>query len=267
LRFNIKETVLRWLIQGLLLLALSGCQYVQKMQAPVLRLDDAPFKPGGYVAVKGDTIYAIAWRYHLDYEALAVANKIRAPYTINPGQIIKLTEVVASEKAKVNVTQIESHQVYTNASKQKKSSKFVAKINKKIAIIDKHLTMGWFWPVEGKIIQSFNPSKRQNGLTFRAKPGARVVAGTAGLVVYVGDTIRGYGHLILIKHSRSLISAYAGDQHVIRKIGETIHRGETIAYVMQQKVPKVHFELRVDGKPKNPLLYLAVKPEKGNKKK
>jgi lipoprotein NlpD len=247
---------MRYWVLGICVLFVSGCQFVQQHPAPVVRLDMVSFQPGKYVAKPGDTIYAIAWRYHLDYEALARANHIKAPYALKPGQVVRLTEVSKTQKDHVEVLQIGEREVYKRTGVKKSLMK---KIDQKVLAFDRRLNHGWLWPVQGRLTETFNLAKRHNGLTFSVAAGAKVFASAAGVVVYVGDAISGYGHLILIKHSRSLMSAYAGDQHAIRKVGETIRRGEVIAYAKQQAGALIHFELRVNGKPRNPLHYLAKK--------
>jgi len=114
----------------------------------------------------------------------------------------------------------------------------------------------WRWPVKGKILHKF--SKRNNGIDIVAKTGTPVVATSSGKVVYAGNGLRGYGNLLIIKHNTTYFSAYAHNRRLFVKEGITVKTGEKIAEVGSTgtDLVKLHFEIRKDGNPVDPLKYL-----------
>jgi murein DD-endopeptidase MepM/ murein hydrolase activator NlpD len=119
------------------------------------------------------------------------------------------------------------------------------------------------WPVRGRIISGFGskPSgQRNDGINLAVPEGTSVKAAEAGTVIYAGNELEGYGHLVLIRHTDDWVSAYAHNSEIKVKKGDAIRRGQTIATAgMSGSVtsPQLHFELRKKAKPVNPLDYLA----------
>jgi murein DD-endopeptidase MepM/ murein hydrolase activator NlpD len=119
------------------------------------------------------------------------------------------------------------------------------------------------WPVHGRIISSFgaSPSGDLNeGINLAVPEGTIIKAAEAGTVLYSGDGVEGYGKLVLIRHGDGWVSAYAHNSEIRVKKGDAVSRGQTIAAAgMTGSVssPQLHFELRKDAKPVNPLDYLA----------
>lgn len=119
---------------------------------------------------------------------------------------------------------------------------------------DEHLV--WIWPAEGKVIASFDDKNK--GLDISGKPGQQVMAAGSGKVMYAGSGIRGYGNLVIVKHSNNLLSAYAHNQSILVKEGQTVSRGQTIAEMgsSDSESVKLHFEIRQQGKPVDPMKFL-----------
>ncbi|WP_295762093.1 peptidoglycan DD-metalloendopeptidase family protein [Undibacterium sp.] len=115
----------------------------------------------------------------------------------------------------------------------------------------------WMWPVEGKIIANFDDVKNK-GLDIGGKLGQDVLAAAAGKVMYEGSGIRGYGNLVIIKHSSTLLSAYAHNKTNLVKEGQVISRGQKIAEMgsSDSDAVKLHFEIRQQGKPVDPAKFL-----------
>jgi murein DD-endopeptidase MepM/ murein hydrolase activator NlpD len=119
------------------------------------------------------------------------------------------------------------------------------------------------WPVRGRIISGFGTKpngEKNDGINLAVPAGTSVKSVEAGTVIYAGNELAGYGNLVLIRHASGWVSAYAHNQDLLVKRGDTVQRGQTIAHAgMTGSVtsPQVHFELRMGAKPVNPLDYLA----------
>ena len=112
------------------------------------------------------------------------------------------------------------------------------------------------WPAKGKVIEEFNDKNK--GIDIAGKVGEAVQAASDGNVVYAGNSLRGYGNLVIIKHDNTYLTAYAHNSKLLVKEGENVRKGQKIAEMgdTDTNSPKLHFELRVNGKPVNPTPYL-----------
>lgn len=117
--------------------------------------------------------------------------------------------------------------------------------------------IGWIWPTEGKVIATFDEGKNK-GVDIAGKAGQPVVAAGAGIVMYAGSGIRGYGNLVIVKHSNNLLSAYAYNRSILVKEKQNVTKGQTIAEMGDSDADRVklHFEIRQQGKPVDPLKFL-----------
>ncbi|MET3116240.1 lipoprotein NlpD [Undibacterium sp. GrIS 1.8] len=115
----------------------------------------------------------------------------------------------------------------------------------------------WIWPAEGKVIAGFDDAKNK-GLDISGKLGQSVMAAGAGKVMYAGNGIRGYGNLVIIKHTSTLLSAYAHNKTILVTEGQTIAKGQRIAEMgdSDSDTVKLHFEIRQQGKPVDPSKFL-----------
>ncbi|MDR0233549.1 MAG: peptidoglycan DD-metalloendopeptidase family protein [Zoogloeaceae bacterium] len=113
----------------------------------------------------------------------------------------------------------------------------------------------WAWPADGKVIGGFTQSK---GLEISGKAGDPVRAAADGKVVYTGDSLRGYGNLVIVKHNNTYLTAYAHNRKILVKEGQSVKRGAKIAEMgnSDSDVVKLHFEVRMQGTPVEPLNYL-----------
>jgi lipoprotein NlpD len=114
----------------------------------------------------------------------------------------------------------------------------------------------WIWPAKGKVLEGFSESTK--GIDIAGKPGQSVTASAAGKVVYSGAGLRGYGKLIIIKHNNIYLSAYAHNSKLLVKEGQTVTKGQKIAEMgnTDASLVKLHFEIRKNGKPVDPLKHL-----------
>nr|WP_315391613.1 peptidoglycan DD-metalloendopeptidase family protein [uncultured Duganella sp.] len=117
--------------------------------------------------------------------------------------------------------------------------------------------LSWMWPAEGKVIATFDEGKNK-GVDIAGKAGQHVVAAGAGKVMYAGSGIRGYGNLVIVKHSNSLLSAYAHNRSIAVKEGQSVTKGQMIAEMGDSDADsvKLHFEIRQQGKPVDPSKFL-----------
>ncbi|WP_246210701.1 peptidoglycan DD-metalloendopeptidase family protein [Vogesella oryzae] len=114
----------------------------------------------------------------------------------------------------------------------------------------------WGWPTQGSVIRGF--SDQNKGLDIGGKAGQPVVAAADGKVVYSGNGLRGYGKLIILRHDKTFLSAYAHNSQLLVKEGQTVKKGQKIAEMGSTDTDqvKLHFEIRQLGKPVDPSKYL-----------
>lgn len=115
----------------------------------------------------------------------------------------------------------------------------------------------WIWPASGKMVGTFSEGASK-GVDIAGKAGDPVVSAGDGKVVYSGTGLRGYGKLVIVKHNNTYLSAYAHNQNVLVKEGQTVTKGQKIAEMGNTDADqvKLHFEVRRQGKPVDPLKYL-----------
>lgn len=241
--------------------------------APVHHLGAVPHvgpRPSHYVVRKGDTLYAIGWKYGLHYRTLALWNQISSPYTIYAGQKLRLTppsggsaesppaaatlppkQEASDNKGKIKEAVPPSLAKTTPVpSKEHSASKGPARITQGIR---------WHWPTEGKVIQNFSPAEAgRKGMDIAGQLGQPIVAAADGKVVYSGVGLPRYGKLIIVKHDDSFLSTYAHNEVLISKEGDIVKGGQKIAEMGRSGTGRVklHFEIRHHGKPVDPLRYL-----------
>jgi len=231
------------------LVLLAGC--VNHNHAPVRDLE-RPQKVhwGKHRVEKGETLYSIAWRYGRDYRDLATINQISAPYLLKPGQVIQLHAVkLAAPAAKVK-----------SPSKKSGGGNGAAITNDAVtpAKVSVAGPPQWRWPAQGKLIGTFSQRGDNKGIDIAAPKGSPVLAAAAGTVVYAGDGLIGYGNLVIIKHDANYLSAYAHNHRVLVSEKDNVKAGGKIAEIGStgSKNVKLHFEIRKNGNPVNPLSYL-----------
>lgn len=116
----------------------------------------------------------------------------------------------------------------------------------------------WEWPAQGKLLYAFGQGANQKGVGIGGARGQPVMAAAPGKVVYSGNGLRGYGKLIIIKHNASFLSVYAHNSQILVKEGQSVAKGQKIAEIgdTDSDLMALHFEIRLLGKPINPLQYL-----------
>lgn len=203
-----------------------------------------------YRVKKGDSLWSISWRAGIDYRTLARWNGLRSPYTIYPGQKLRLTPPPRSTTSKrTQRTRKGSARSQTSTRKPKTSAR------KPVA----GHRLRWTWPIRGTLVSRFSYSDPdRDGIEIAGKRGQKVVAAESGTVVYSGSGLIGYGQLIIIKHNNEFLSAYGHNSRLLVKEGQKVKRGQQISNLGTDSSGRavLHFEIRRYGKPVDPLRYL-----------
>lgn len=281
------------LLAGLMLTACGGDRPI----APVsdrslgLRQPESAMR----TVLHGDTLYSIAWESGRDYHELAAWNGLAPPYTIVAGQQLRLypppnnvvlpaslpPTAAVEKKARPSPTKPPASKplktakpVSTPARRSPKvvmlpkptpRASVVAKPSKPVqqtGSVSRSKSMvagaGWVWPASGKVLKNFDENGAGKGLDIGGSKGQPVQAAASGRVVYQGSGLRGYGQLIIVKHSDEYLSAYAHNDRIYVKEGDIVKRGQKIAAMGDSGTDRVmlHFEVRRNGKPVDPLKYL-----------
>jgi len=114
----------------------------------------------------------------------------------------------------------------------------------------------WLWPLRGRVEKEYDAAKVQKGINIYPEPGAAVHAAAPGVVVYAGNGLRGYGNLLIIKHSDKHLSAYAHNKTLLVDESQSVSQGQKIAEVGTNANSRLYFEIRENGKPVDPLELL-----------
>ncbi|MDM7323131.1 MAG: peptidoglycan DD-metalloendopeptidase family protein [Gammaproteobacteria bacterium] len=223
----------RLLVVGLLLI-LSGCS------GPAVRFIP---EDNVHVVKPGETLYSIATAYDMDWRELASRNDLRPPYTLRVGQRLVLAKNRVMQGGAAADPRPQA------PSKIRKASPPLPPIGK----------IRWVWPTEGRVVTTFvqgHPTRK--GIDIAGELGQPVRAAASGEVVYSGSGLAGYGRLIILKHDERFLSAYAYNQTLLVSEGETVQSGQIIARMGQAEAgkPMLHFEIRLDGNPIDPLRQL-----------
>jgi murein DD-endopeptidase MepM/ murein hydrolase activator NlpD len=252
----------------------------------------------GYVTVlPGDTVYAISRRYDVAVKDVIDVNELREPYTLFVGQDLRLpsqryhtvapgeslsaisaryrrpaNDIIAANDLKPPYTLFVGQRLAipgiaadgTVAEQPVEENEAVAAVAvpEQVALPARG-RLQFIWPVEGTVLSTFGAKEdglHNDGINIAAPAGAPVYASEDGVVAYVGDELRGYGNLILIKHAEGWVSAYAHNSQVRVARGQQVQRGQVIGTVGVTggvTSPQSHFELRRDGQAVDPLDFLV----------
>ncbi len=196
------------------------------------------FESTSHVVQPGESLYTIAWRYRLDYQDLARWNDLENPDLIYVGQRLSLRAAGATRPAQVS-----------SGSPQPRPLPPAPNLAPPI----------WQWPAQGELVRAFGAdSGLGNGIGIGGSMGQAIRAAAAGRVVYSGSGLIGYGQLLIIKHNDTYLSAYGHNNRLIVGQGDLVERGQTIAEmgIGPERRPQLHFEIRRNGSPVDPLEHL-----------
>jgi len=287
-----------------------------------------PIPGGSYEVAKGDTLYSIAFRKGVDFRDLAKWNGIAAPYTIWPGQKLRLSPsagsapVVAASAERTRTASASAAPAapmfenvpapaspppggtHARAVASGHASSSAGSVAAAATVVPAHAPTAaaasvpaapvstevpvagepkvaapppapvvasgssrasggvtWHWPADGQIIKRFTPGDAVPGIDIAGKAGGPVRAAADGVVVYSGNGLVGYGELVIIKHSDSLLSAYGHNSKRLVKEGQRVSAGQEIAEMGSSGASRVElgFQIRKDGNPVDPLNYLPAR--------
>jgi murein DD-endopeptidase MepM/ murein hydrolase activator NlpD len=223
-----------------------------------------------HVVAPGETLMMLSRRYHVSLVTLARVNNIppstllkigdrivipgaqraapvaAVPHTVPPAR----QHVVAAESPHVART-------VTPSSEQPKPHKAAIKTAEPAGTLP-----SFRWPVRGRIISAYGPKpngQKNDGINLAVPEGTPIKAAEGGLVVYVGNELKGYGNLVLLRHGNGFVTAYAHNSKILVKRGETVKRGQVIARAGQTgnvSSPQLHFEIRKGSLPVDPTKFL-----------
>lgn len=262
-------------------------------QTNASRPDYGPNLPAGpdYVVEPGDTLYAVAFRLGVDYRTLASLNDIDPPYVIRVGQSLKTAPDAelanAAAVPETTATQSHSQQPVSGASVESAAESGAGNVTasapegERIAATAKPTATQpepgppshslstakapppnapvdrWSWPAEGKVSRAYS-AERHKGIDLDGERGSPVMATAAGVVVYAGTGVTGYGALLIVKHNDTYLSAYGHNDALLAAEGQQVSAGQVIARMgsTSSDSVKLHFEIRRNGRPVNPTSLL-----------
>lgn len=271
------------------LLWLTGCTTTHT-PAPIVHRSGmsgqgSAVAPATYTVRSGDSLYSIAFRYGVDWQDVASWNDIGPPYTIQTGQRLRLRPPVGP-RAKAGAGEVsqttsrpatvETQPLRPAASVPARSAAIqaptqtptqspsapapVVRASKASGEVATRRVEGldWRWPLAGRLDKPFDPSATRKGIGIGGQAGAEVVAAAPGEVVYSGTALIGYGELIIIKHSDTLLSAYGYNRKRLVEEGMRVEAGAPIAEIGQNTEGQwqLHFEIRRNGDPVDPRAFL-----------
>lgn len=275
------------LASAVLVMAACGTQrpapVVERSGAPPTRSDvpvAASASPkavdGTYMVQRGDTLYSIAQRHGVDVRELARWNGISDTSVLAVGQALRLTPpagvATVTPVAPAGSTEVRPLPAPGGAVAPPPAVAAVPPAAATPAVPPAAATpepakpapvesaVHWQWPAPGKVIETFEET-RNKGIDIAGNEGDPVLAAADGEVVYVGSALRGYGNLVIVKHNEEFITAYAHNRQVLVKQGQAVKRGQRIAEFGRSDADrtKLHFEVRRQGKPVDPLRYLPTR--------
>ncbi|WP_413470184.1 peptidoglycan DD-metalloendopeptidase family protein [Pseudomonas sp.] len=247
----------------------GGVQVVDRNNRGALQ-QRQPVTSGHYVVRRGDTLYSIAFRFGWDWKALAARNGIVPPYLIRVGQEIRFGGRQSARAPAVAVAPAVTRPapvgrpvapIQAPAARPQVQATVPIKATRATTAVQpvKRSASGWAWPASGVVIGRFSSNGSLNkGIDIAGDLGQPVLAASDGSVVYAGSGLRGYGELLIIKHSDTYVSAYGHNRRLLVQEGQQVKAGQTIAEMGSTGADRVklHFEIRRQGKPVDPLQYL-----------
>jgi lipoprotein NlpD len=245
---------LLWLVA----LALTATACTSTRSPYVLRRDEIPV----YVVERGDTLYKIAWQHRVDQRDLVLWNGLADPDELRIGQRLRLVPprgYVAPPVQSANGS-ASRQPAAAGTSTPQRQTPTRTRANRPAPTPPVAVSPpAWAWPTEGRVATRFGASDGiASGIGIGGREGQPVRAAAAGRVVYAGGGLIGYGQLVIIKHDETFLSAYGYNSNVLVTQGQEVARGATIALMGSSpgRQPRLHFEIRRNGVPVDPLLFV-----------
>lgn len=232
-----------------------------------------------HTVAPGDTLYNISLRYGFEPQALATLNAVSDPTTLRIGQTLRLPVSTKAPVTTANptvrvsrITDLSTNTPEPTSTEPAEETAAAAPVSGKTASETKPAAKEepapqppktvpgtrMIWPANGKILSDFSANGK--GLDIGGVEGDLVVAAGAGTVLFVGENVKGYGNLVIIKHSDSVVTAYGHNRKIVVKTNDRVKAGQKIAEMGSfNGVPQVRFEVRLRGKAVNPAEYLPAR--------
>jgi lipoprotein NlpD len=201
--------------------------------------------PDTHIVRSGETLFSIAFRYGKKPEDVARWNRLGDGSLIYPGQVLRLSPPSGSTARNTSST----------ASTSRPAPQPLPKI-------PDQPSPQWAWPTGGRINVEFGAKPGPGtGVLIDGKSGQAILAAAPGRVVYAGSGLIGYGRLIILKHNDTYLSAYGYTKSLLVKEGQEVKTGQRIATMGEgpERKPRLHFEIRRNGKPVNPRQFLPAR--------
>lgn len=232
-----------------------------------------------HTVAPGDTLYNISLRYGFEPQALATLNAVSDPTALRIGQTLRLPVSTKAPVTTANptvrvsrITDLSTNTPEPTSTEPAEETEAAAPVSGKTASETKPAAKEepapqppktvpgtrMIWPANGKILSDFSANGK--GLDIGGVGGDLVVAAGAGTVLFVGENVKGYGNLVIIKHSDSIVTAYGHNRKIVVKTNDRVKAGQKIAEMGSNNgVPQVRFEVRLRGKAVNPSEYLPAR--------
>ncbi|MBN1239132.1 MAG: peptidoglycan DD-metalloendopeptidase family protein [Gammaproteobacteria bacterium] len=243
---------LTWAMAGVGALALGGCAST---------ITD--YEPRVHVVQPGETLFNIAWRYRLDHRQLARWNFIPDPDLIFVGQRIRLYPppgaVSGSARTASAARSPSSAGSGSSAAGSRGNARAAPPRPPPAPVLP---APAWRWPTSGPVVSTFGSNAGiPTGIGIGGREGQAVEAAAAGRVVYAGSGLIGYGQLVIIQHNDTYLTAYGHNRRLLVDQGQTVASGQRIAEMGlgPEREPRLHFEIRRNGTPIDPLQYLSAR--------
>jgi murein DD-endopeptidase MepM/ murein hydrolase activator NlpD len=253
-------------------------------QAAMAAATGASVAAGATVTVaKGDTLYAIARRSGVSVPTLIALNGLQAPYTLYPGDQLRVgggrTHTVAKGDTLYGISRSYGVDLHSLAGANALAPPYALAVGQVLVVpggsaatpvrqtvLDVALPAregaGFAWPLQGAVLSTFGPKPgglHNDGINIKARSGDPIRAAEAGVVVYAGNGLKSYGNLVLVRHAGGWVTAYAHADRILVGRGDTVKKGDVIAWAGQTggvPEPQLHFEIRKGTAAVDPLKYL-----------
>ncbi|MFU8832624.1 MAG: peptidoglycan DD-metalloendopeptidase family protein [Wenzhouxiangella sp.] len=240
--------------------------------------------PSVYQVQRGDTLYSLSFRYGLDWRDVAEWNRVQAPYTIRPGQELRMSAPpsatarpvagappppspppVNREPSPPSAAPPVSREPSPPSAAPPADRGAESRTSSPSPLSDAATrNVGgviWRWPTQGTVSRPFDAAATRRGIGVQGQVGQEIVAAADGEVVYSGTALIGYGELIIVKHSETMLSAYGHNRRRLVEEGERVRGGQAIAEMgMNERDEQLlHFEIRRNGRAEDPLSFLPAR--------